>query len=171
VDLTFSSQVRGHTWSVKCHTVWCTACHSYQLSRICSLLNQYSRARIDGAAQGSMVPKTISGISGECAILWAQLRFDVSTVWGHFKPQWLVFAAPGLTLKKSTLCSRSILITVNWIELRGGPNGSTSCYLWGTNWIFLYTHIALYMWTRLISVFKGFIYSSFPECVIANSMM
>ena len=48
MDLTFSSQVKGHTWPVKCHTVMCTARRSYQLCRIWSLLNQTVFTRKDG---------------------------------------------------------------------------------------------------------------------------
>ena len=55
MDLTFSSQVKGHTWPVKCHTVMCTVRRSYQLCRIWSLLNQTVLH-----AQGMMVPKTTS---------------------------------------------------------------------------------------------------------------
>ena len=130
IDLTFSSQVKGHTWPAKCHAVVCTARLSYQLYHIWSLLNQtcVSRARKNGAEDDFRV-------SGECAILVDRLRFD--TVRGPLKRRWVVYVPQSLTLKYTTSCSRSFWITVSCFELIGGRNESWPCFLWGTNLIFL----------------------------------
>lgn len=98
--LTFSSQVKGHTWPVKCHTVMCTDRRSYQLCRIWSLLNQTVFTRKERWCR-----RRFPCIGWMCDLV-ARLRFY--TVWGPLKRRWVVYVPQSLTLKEKH-CALAVL--------------------------------------------------------------